>query len=78
MVAGRRRIALAALAVAASLTALHSAELPSQYNQHKKSKPPAAAKQCNIGGSAGVRAANGVCVRLSGYVSTSFTAGGPK
>ncbi len=78
MVAGRRRIALAVLAVAASLTALRSAELPSQYSQHRKSKPPAAAKQCNVGGLAGVMAANGVCVKLSGYVSTSVTAGGPK
>ena len=77
MVAGRRRIVFAVLAVAASLTA-RAAELPSQYNQHKKSKPPEAAKHCNVGGSAGVMAANGVCVKLSGFVSTGFTVGGPK
>ncbi len=78
MVARRTRIAFAVLAAAASLTALRAAELPSQYRQHEKSKPPAAAKHCNVGGSAGVMAANGVCVKLSGYVSTGFTVGGPK
>jgi hypothetical protein len=33
------------------------------------------AKTCNIGGVVGIVAANGVCVRLSGYVSAGFSAG---
>ena len=72
MVAERRSIALAVLATLASLTAASAAELPSQY---KKSKAQATAKHCNVAGSPGLMAANGVCVRLSGYVSTEFNAG---
>jgi hypothetical protein len=67
-----RPIALAILAVLALPAALSAAELPSQ---NKKPKLPEAAKHCNIAGSPGVLAANGVCVRLSGYVSTQFSAG---
>lgn len=70
--AAERRIALAILATLASLTALPAAELPSQ---NKKPKPPEAFKHCNVGGSPGVMAADGVCVRLSGYVSAGFGAG---
>ncbi len=67
-----RSIGFAVLAVLALPTALTAAELPSQ---NKKPKPPQAAKHCNIAGSPGVLAANGVCVRLSGYVSAGFNAG---
>ena len=52
--------------------ALSAAELPSQI---KKPKPPEAAKHCNVAGSPGVVAANGVCMKLSGYISASFSAG---
>jgi hypothetical protein len=70
-----RSIAFAILAVLALPAALSAAELPSQT---KKPKPPEAAKRCNIAGSPGVSAANGVCVRLSGYVSAGFSAGQPR
>ena len=60
---------IAAMMVVASVAA---AELPSQ---NKKAKPSEALKHCNIGGSPGVLAANGVCVRLSGYISAGFTGG---
>lgn len=59
----------AAMAFVASVAA---AELPSQ---NKKAKPPEALKHCNVGGSPGVLAANGVCVKLSGYISAGFNAG---
>ncbi len=72
MVVDHSRIALAVLAVLASITVLRAAELPSQY---QKSKPPAAARHCDIGGSPGMQSANGVCVKVSGYVSVGFTAG---
>jgi len=62
----------AILAVLALPTALSAAELPSQ---NKKPKPPESAEHCNVAGSPGVLAANGVCVKLSGYISAGFTAG---
>ncbi len=67
-----RPIAFAILAVLALPTALPAAELPSQT---KKPKPPEAVKHCNIAGATGVLAANGVCVRMSGSISTQFSAG---
>ncbi len=70
--AAERRIAFAILAILASLTALRAAELPSQT---KKPKPAEALKHCNVGGLPGVMAANGVCVRMSGYVSAGFGVG---
>ena len=48
---------------------LPAAELPSQ---NKKPKPAEALKHCDVAGSPGVMAANGVCVRLSGYVSAGI------
>jgi len=61
---------MAALTLAGSA---RGAELPSQNN--KKTKPPEALKHCNVAGYPGVQAANGVCVRLSGYISAGFNAG---
>ena len=69
------RLALAALAFGAFALAGQAAELPAQV---KKAKPPESAqpvRKCNIGGIAGVVAANGVCVKLGGSVSTWFGAG---
>jgi hypothetical protein len=60
---------VAAMMLVASVAA---AELPSQG---KKARSPEALKHCNIAGSPGVLAANGVCVRLSGYISAGFNAG---
>jgi hypothetical protein len=60
------------LAAATLANSAAAAELPSQS---KKANPPEAAKRCDIAGSPGILGPNGVCVRLSGYVSTQFTAG---
>lgn len=70
----------AALAVAALLgaAAAQAAELPSQRGQTHKTKEAQGARACNIAGNPGVVAANGVCVRLSGYVSSQVSAGSLK
>ena len=60
------------LAAATLANSAAAAELPSQ---NKKAKPPEAAKHCDIAGSQGILGPNGVCVRLSGYISTQFSAG---
>ena len=62
--------ALAAMLLGA--TAGQTAELPAQNKKPTNAEP---AKTCNIAGNPGVLAANGVCVRLSGYVSSQFSAG---
>lgn len=66
-----------ALAVVAALlgAAAQAAELPSQRGQINKPKKAEPARSCNVAGSPGVLAGNGVCVRLSGYISSQFTAG---
>jgi len=68
--------ALIVAIVAASASAGRAAELPSQP---KKPKPPPEAaqamKKCNVGGITGVLAANGVCVKLGGYISTGVSVG---
>jgi hypothetical protein len=69
----RRSIACGLVAALALGGSAGAAELPSQSN--KKTKPPEALKHCNVAGYPGVLAANGVCVRLSGYVSAGFNAG---
>jgi len=50
------------------------AELPAQRGQPGKSKKAEHVTPCNIAGVPGVLAADGVCVRLSGYVSSEFSA----
>ena len=47
-----------------------AAELPSQM---KKARPPEAVKHCNVAGVTGVLAADGVCVKISGYVSAGVS-----
>jgi len=59
----------AALLVA---TAGQAAELPAQNKKPTKAEP---ARTCDIAGNPGVLAANGVCVRFSGYVSSQFSGG---
>lgn len=69
---------LAAFVTAAALVgalAGQAAELPSQRGQTHKQKQTEAAKTCNVAGAPGVVAANGVCVRFSGYVSSQFSGG---
>jgi len=48
-----------------------AAELPMQV----KKVNPEALKPCDVAGVPGVLAANGVCVKVSGYLSTQFEAG---
>jgi hypothetical protein len=52
--------------------AAKAAELPSQRGQPDKSKKPEYVTPCNVAGSPGVLASDGVCVRFSGYVSSRF------
>ena len=76
--AAERPIAFALAVALIGLAAGRAAELPAQSGanaQPKKAKPPEAVQHCNIGGIPGIMAANGVCVRLSGYVSTGVEAG---
>jgi hypothetical protein len=62
-----------ALAVAIfSAIASQAAELPAQNKKPTKAEP---APKCDIGGNPGVVAANGVCVRFSGYISSQFSGG---
>lgn len=70
--AADRWTTFAILAVLAFPASLSAAELPSQM---KKPKPPETAKHCDVAGLPGVLAANGICVKLSGYISGQFTAG---
>jgi len=62
--------------VATVVTAVvaQAAELPSQHHTDKPKQAEAATK-CNVAGFPGVQASNGVCVRLSGYVSSEFGGG---
>jgi hypothetical protein len=70
----QRRVALALVAALLGATAAQAAELPSQRHTAKP-RAAEAAKKCNVAGSPGVLAGNGVCVRLSGYVSSQFGGG---
>jgi hypothetical protein len=70
----QRRVGFALIAALVGATAVQAAELPSQHHIDK-SKNAEAAKKCNVAGSTGVVAGNGVCVKLSGYVTSQFGAG---
>ena len=70
----QRRVAFAFVAALLGATAAQAAELPSQRHADKPSQAEPA-KKCNVAGYPGVQAANGVCVRLSGYVSSQFGGG---
>ena len=65
--------ALAATVVAA-ITA-QAAELPSQHGHTDKSKKTEYVTPCNVAGSAGILASDGVCVRFSGYISSQAGGG---
>jgi hypothetical protein len=62
--------ALSAALLAAA--AVQAAELPAQNKRPDKAD---LAKTCDIAGNPGVLAANGVCVRLSGYISSQVSGG---
>ena len=61
-----------ALASAVAAVAAQAAELPPQRHTDKPAQAEAA-KKCNVAGFPGVQVSNGVCVRLSGYVSSQFS-----
>jgi hypothetical protein len=71
----QRWVPFALAAALCGATAAQAAELPSQRGQTHKSKQADAAKTCNVAGVRGVLGADGVCVRLSGYVSSQFGGG---
>ena len=70
----RRWVTLALVGAVVAATAGQAAELPSQRHTDKPAQAEAA-KKCNVAGSPGVLASDGVCVRLSGYVSSQFGGG---
>ena len=65
-------LAFAALFFAALSCGGRAAELPSQARKATTHESAQALKKCNIGGIAGILAANGVCVKLSGSISARF------
>ncbi len=67
-----RWFACALAAAVLGATAGQAAELPAGNKKPSKAEP---AKKCDIAGNPGVLAANGVCVRLSGYVSSQVSGG---
>jgi hypothetical protein len=69
------RFALPLLIAAIAGASVYAAELPSKATQAKAPNKGEPQRHCDIAGFPGVLAANGVCVRLSGYVSSSFNAG---
>lgn len=71
MIAERWLARALAVSVCGAIAA-QAAELPAQTRKPVK---PDSAKTCDVAGRPGVLAANGVCVRLSGYISTQFSAG---
>ena len=71
----QRWVAFALAGAVVAAIAAQAAELPSQRGHSDKSKKAEYVKPCNVAGSPGVLASNGVCVRFSGYVSSQFGAG---
>jgi hypothetical protein len=70
----QRWVASALVAALLGAAAAQAAELPSQRHADKP-KQAEAAKKCNVAGSPGILAGNGVCVRFSGYVTSQFGGG---
>jgi hypothetical protein len=70
----QRWVAFGLAGAVVAATTGQAAELPSQRHADKP-KQAEAARKCNVAGSPGVQAGDGVCIRLSGYVSSQFSAG---
>jgi hypothetical protein len=70
----QRWVTLAFVGALVTATAGQAAELPSQRGQTDKSKKTEYVTPCNVAGSPGIVASDGVCVRFSGYVSSKFGA----
>jgi hypothetical protein len=71
----QRRVAFAVAAALFGAASVQAAELPSRRGQTQKPRQAEPARTCNIAGAPGVLAANGVCVKFSGYISSQFSAG---
>jgi hypothetical protein len=71
----RRWVTLALVGAVVTATAAQAAELPSQRGHTDKSKKTEYVTPCNVAGSVGVLASNGVCVKFSGYVSSQVGGG---
>jgi hypothetical protein len=74
----QRGVTFAVFATVVAAITAQAAELPSQHGHTDKSKKTEYVTPCNVAGSAGVLAADGVCVRFSGYVSSQVGGGQPK
>jgi hypothetical protein len=70
----QRWVASALVAALLGAAAAQAAELPSQRHADKP-RQAEAAKKCNVAGSPGILAGDGVCVRFSGYVTSQFGGG---
>jgi hypothetical protein len=70
----QRWLAFALSASVVTALSARAAELPSQRHTDKPALPEVT-KKCNVAGFPGVLASNGVCVRISGYVSSQFGGG---
>jgi hypothetical protein len=70
-----RRFAFALAAALAGAAVGQAAELPAQNAPSKKPKQAEQVKLCSIAGAPGILAANGVCVRFTGYLSSGVSAG---
>ncbi|MGH6797355.1 MAG: hypothetical protein ACREDI_03105 [Roseiarcus sp.] len=70
----QRWVAFALAGAFLGAAAGQAAELPSQRGHTNKPKQAEPAKTCDIAGAPGVLAANNVCVRISGYISSQFSA----
>jgi hypothetical protein len=67
----QRCVAFALAATVVAAISAQAAELPSQRHTDKPARAQVA-KKCNVAGFPGVQASDGVCIRLSGYVSSQF------
>jgi hypothetical protein len=70
-----RPLAFAFVAALLGAIASQAAELPAQNAQNKKPKRAEPVRHCDIAGSPGILTAEGVCVRMSGYISSGVSAG---
>jgi hypothetical protein len=70
----QRCVAFALTTTVVAVITAQAAELPSQRGHGDKSKKAEYVTPCNVAGSTGVLASDGICVRFSGYVSSKFGA----
>src|SRR5580693_9750131 len=71
----QRGVTFAVFATVVAAITAQAAELPSQHGHTDKSKKTEYVTPCNVAGSPGILASDGVCVKFSGYVSSKFGGG---